>query len=85
MSEYVQVDEDVLDTVAEVANMIIGNVKTVCEKKLGAMGLSTPAVFFGGDFETRVAGNPNMVLVPFRCATGGLTVQVAIAPGRVIL
>ena len=80
MSEYTTVDEDVLDALAEVANMIVGNVKTTLEDTLGNMGLSAPAVFFGGDFETRVVGNPNMVLVPFACAEGSMTVQIAIAP-----
>jgi chemotaxis protein CheX len=80
MSEYSAVDEDVLDAIAEVANMIVGNVKTTIEQTLGPMGLSAPAVFFGGDFETRVVGNPNMVLVPFTSESGGMTVQVAVAP-----
>lgn len=80
MSDYDSVSEDVLDAIAEVANMIIGNVKTSLELALGPMGLSAPAVFFGGDFETRVVGNPNMVLVPFTCNEGLLTVQIAIAP-----
>ncbi len=80
MSESSAVDEEVLDAVAEVANMIVGNVKTHLEERLGPMGLSTPAVFFGGDFETRVVGRTSKVLVPFSCAAGSLTVQVAIAP-----
>src|ERR1051326_896157 len=35
MAEYDTVNEEVLDAVAEVANMIIGNVKTALELKLG--------------------------------------------------
>jgi chemotaxis protein CheX len=80
MSDYASVDEDVLDAIAEVANMIIGNVKTSLELTFGPMGLSIPAVFFGGDFETRVVGKTNMVLVPFSCAEGLVTVQIAVAP-----
>ena len=80
MGEFEKVDEEVLDAVAEVANMIIGNVKTALEQRVGPMGLSTPAVFFGGDFETRVVGNTRMVLVPFACEAGSMTVQVAVAP-----
>lgn len=80
MANYSSVDEDVLDAIAEVANMIVGNVKTLLEQSLGPMQLSTPAVFFGGDFETRVIGNPNMVLVPFVCPEGSITVQIAVAP-----
>jgi chemotaxis protein CheX len=80
MAEYDAVGEDVLDAVSEVANMIVGNVKTSMEHTLGPMGMSAPAVFFGGDFETRVAGKTNMVLVPFSCAEGLMTVQIAVAP-----
>src|SRR5580658_3307008 len=39
MAEYDSVNEDVLDALAEVANMIIGNVKTILEEKLGPLGL----------------------------------------------
>jgi CheY-specific phosphatase CheX len=42
--------------------------------------MSAPAVFFGGDFETRVVGKTSMVLVPFSCAEGSMTVQIAVAP-----
>jgi len=80
MSECRAVDEEVLDAVAEVANMIVGNVKTSLEQMLGPMGLSTPAVFFGSDFETRVVGRAMRVLARFSCAAGEMTVQVAIAP-----
>jgi chemotaxis protein CheX len=80
MSTYDSVDEEVLDAIAEVANMIVGNVKTSLEHTLGPMGLSAPAVFFGGDFATRIVGNPNMVLVPFSHDGGSLTVQIAVAP-----
>src|SRR3954468_15079288 len=52
MADYESVDNDVLDAVAEVSNMIVGNVKTALEETLGPMGLSVPAVAFGGDFET---------------------------------
>jgi chemotaxis protein CheX len=82
MADYDTVDEDVLDAVAEVSNMIIGNVKTALEQTLGPMGLSVPAVAFGGDFETRAIGNRDLVLVPFSCAQGGLSVQVVVAPCR---
>ncbi|MBM3756378.1 MAG: chemotaxis protein CheX [Acidobacteria bacterium] len=39
MSEYDTVNEDVLDAIAEVSNMVIGNLKTVIEEKVGPMGL----------------------------------------------
>jgi chemotaxis protein CheX len=82
MSEYDSVNEDVLDAVAEVANMIVGNVKTVLEEKLGPMGLSTPTVIYGRNFETRSVGNQDWVVVPFDCGGESMQVQISIAPNR---
>jgi chemotaxis protein CheX len=82
MSEYDTVNEDVLDAVAEVANMIVGNVKTILEEKLGPMGLSTPTVIYGRNFETRSVGNQDWVIVPFDCGGEALHVRISIAPNR---
>src|SRR5271166_3145080 len=80
MSEYDSVNEEVLDAIAEVANMIIGNVKTVLEQRLGAMGLSTPTVIYGRNFETRNVGSREWVSVPFTCGEDTMAIQVSIAP-----
>ena len=82
MAEYDVVNEEVLDAVAEVGNMIIGNIKTALESKLGPMGLSIPTVIYGRNFETRSVGNRDWVIVPFMCGTECLNVQVSIAPNR---
>ena len=52
MAEYAVVDADVLDAVAEIANMILGNVKTALEKSLGPMGMSIP----DGNFWQELSG-----------------------------
>ena len=44
MMECEQVDADVLDAIAEIANMIVGGVKTDVEDRFGPMGLSLPTV-----------------------------------------
>jgi chemotaxis protein CheX len=80
MAEYETVDEDVLDAFAEVANMIIGNVKNLLEAELGPMGLSTPTIVFGGEFDTRIAGSPERVVVPFSCGNDVLYVQIVSTP-----
>jgi len=80
MSEYSAIDEDVLDAVAEVTNMIIGNVKTALESRLGAMGLSTPTVIYGRNFQTRSSGNQEWTVVPFVLGEDRMCVQVCIAP-----
>lgn len=80
MTPYTAIDEDVLDAVAEVTNMIIGNVKTALEGRLGAMGLSTPTVIYGRNFQTRSSGNQEWTVVPFDLGEERMCVQVCIAP-----
>ena len=80
MAEYTSVDEDVLDAIAEVANMIIGNVKTVLEQNLGTLGLSTPTVIYGRNFEARTVGTREWVTVPFAAGDDIMGVQISIAP-----
>lgn len=79
---YTAIDEDVLDAVAEVTNMIIGNVKTALESRLGAMGLSTPTVIYGRNFQTRSTGNQKWTVVPFDLGEDRMCVQVCIAPNE---
>jgi len=80
MAPYTAIDDDVLDAVAEVTNMIIGNVKTALEVHLGAMGLSTPTVIYGRNFQTRSSGNQKWTVVPFALGEDRMCVQVCIAP-----
>ena len=80
MTPYEAIDEDVLDAVAEVTNMIVGNVKTALESRLGAMGLSTPTVIYGRNFQTRSSGNQEWTVVPFALGEDRMCVQVCISP-----
>lgn len=80
MTPYDSINEDVLDAVAEVTNMIIGNVKTALESRLGAMGLSTPTVIYGRNFQTRSTGNQEWTVVPFILGDDRMCVQLCIVP-----
>jgi len=80
MAEYPEVNEDVLDAVAEFTNMIIGNVKNALEEKVGEMGLSTPTVIFGRDFQTRSARTHEWVGVRFTSGEHEMFVQMCLAP-----
>jgi chemotaxis protein CheX len=83
MAEYAAVDDDVLDAVAEVANMVIGNVKTTLEEKLGPLGLSVPTVIYGRNFEAHSVGHNDWVIVPFDAGEGNLfNVQLSIVPNK---
>jgi chemotaxis protein CheX len=67
MTEACSVNEEVLDAVGEVANMIIGNFKTMMEEVLGPLGLSIPTVIYGRNFTSRSLGKNAWVVVPFSC------------------
>lgn len=82
MDECCSVDENVLDAVAEVTNIIVGNVKTEIEERLGPMGLTVPTVIFGTNFQTRNAGNNEWIVVPFQWGEECMHVQVCLAPNR---
>jgi chemotaxis protein CheX len=82
MAEYSSVNEDVLDAVAEVTNMVIGNVKTILEEELGPLGMSIPTVVFGRNFSTRAIGRTEWTVVPFQVEGERLEVQVCLAPHR---
>lgn len=82
MSDYAAVNEEVLDAVAEVTNMIIGNVKTKLEEIVGPLGLSIPTVIYGRNFASRVVGTPEWVIVPFDCSGQRMEVQMCLAPAE---
>lgn len=82
-SEHGKLDEEVLDSVAEITNMVIGNLKTTLEEKLGvSLGLSTPTVIFGKNFQTRSGRSQEWLVIPFRSGEDCLFVQVCLAPNK---
>ena len=83
MSEYDSVNEEVLDAVAEVANMIIGNVKTIFEERLGTLGLTVPTVIYGRNYHTRSAGVKDWVLVKLRSGKEEMDINFYLIPSRV--
>ena len=82
MMDAQSVDGDVLDAVAEVANMIIGNVKTGLEQELGPMGMSIPTIIFGKNFSARSAGNEEWLTVPFTSEGERIEVKFCLTPNR---
>ena len=82
MAEYTSVNEDVLDAIAEITNMIIGNVKTLLEVDLGPMGLSIPTVIFGRNFGSRTAGTFEWSVVPFVLDGEKIHIQICLAPQK---
>ncbi len=79
-AEYGAVNEDVLDAMAEITNMIIGNVKSALEEELGPMGLSIPTVVFGRNYQARSSGVREWVIVPFDCDSECLEIRLGLMP-----
>lgn len=82
MAEFPAVDDEVLDAVAELTNMIVGNVKTGLEEHLGPMGLSIPTVVYGKNFSAKSAGDGEWNVFPFTCEGDLLEVKIHLAPNR---
>ena len=74
-TEYATVNDEVLDAVAELANMVIGNLKTFVEAEVGAMGLTTPTIY-GVGVKRNIGGAREWTLVPVTVCGGELLVQV---------
>lgn len=82
MTEFDTVNEDVLDAMAELTNMIIGNFKTAAEEHLGPLGLSIPTVIYGMSFSARSAGKEEWLIVPFGFEGHTLDVRLCLTPNR---
>jgi chemotaxis protein CheX len=85
MSEYSEVNDDVLDAMAELTNMIIGGAKTALEDKLGPIGLSIPTVIFGESYLARRPNGSERMILSFRCEDDPeerFTVLICLVPGR---
>jgi chemotaxis protein CheX len=72
MSEYPEVNEEVLDAIAEVANMIVGGLKTNLEDRFGPMGLSLPTVLSAERYIARSPALGQRFTIAFRCPYNGV-------------
>ena len=79
-SEYDSINDDVLDAMGEVANMIIGNIKTSAEAMVGPLDLSIPTVVYGRNFTTRSQRQNQWTVVPFQCQGEEFQIQVMLIP-----
>lgn len=84
-TEYQAVDGDVLDAVAEVANMIVGNIKTHLEAVLGPLGLGVPTVIYGRNYQARTSGAHEWLVAPFRCGAEHMEIRFCLMETRTSL
>jgi chemotaxis protein CheX len=81
MVEQTSVNLEVLDAMSELANMIIGNVKSMLETELGPLGLSIPTVIYGRNYRALSGGAKERLVVPFICGGERLDVKVCLIEG----
>ena len=74
------INDEVLDAVAELTNMVIGNIKNVLEHHLGPMAISIPSVIYGRNFHFRSLTGKVIAHVAFRWDSEPLELKVVLAP-----
>lgn len=74
------IDEDVLDVVAEVTNMMVGNIKNGLEPFTGPLAISVPTVIHGRNFEFRNGYGLRGTSIAFIAADEKFEVRIALAP-----
>jgi len=67
------INDDVRDTMGELANMLAGNLKSVLPH---GIGLSMPSVVEGTDYSLRICGGNLVDRMPFTSATGAIWVTL---------
>lgn len=74
------IDEEVLDVVAEITNMMIGNVKNGLETITGPLAISVPTVIHGRNFQFRSGSGLKGVALAFTAESEAFEVRISLAP-----
>jgi chemotaxis protein CheX len=74
------INDEVLDAVAELTNMVVGNIKNTLESTLGSMAISIPSVIYGRNFHFRSLTGKVIASMAFRWNSEPLEVKVVLAP-----
>jgi chemotaxis protein CheX len=74
------INDEVLDTVAELTNMVVGNIKNSLETHLGTMAISIPSVIYGRNFHFKSLTGRVIASMAFRWNGEPLEVKVVLAP-----
>ena len=74
------INDEVLDAVAELTNMVVGNIKNSLEHHVGAMAISIPSVIYGRNFHFRSLTGKLTAAMAFRWDGEPLEVKIVLAP-----
>jgi chemotaxis protein CheX len=76
------IGEEVLDVVAEVTNMVIGNIKNSLEPVVGPLAISVPTVIHGRNFHFRNLAGLSKSATLFEAEGEKFEVRVSLAPAQ---
>lgn len=74
------INDEVLDAVAELTNMVVGNIKNILEHHIGPMAISIPSVIYGRNFHFKSLTGKVIATVAFRWNGDPVEVKVVLAP-----
>ena len=74
------INDEVLDAIAELTNMVVGNIKNALEPVLGPMAISIPSVIYGRNFHFKSLTGKMIVALSFKWESEPLEVKVVLAP-----
>jgi chemotaxis protein CheX len=74
------INDEVLDAVAELTNMVVGNIKNTLEQQLGPMAISIPSVIYGRNFHFRSLTGKVIASAAFLWDNEPMEVKVILAP-----
>lgn len=74
------IDDDVLDVVAELTNMVVGNIKHLLADALGEMAISIPTVVYGRNFRFKNFAGTSEETARFAWDGHHFEVKICLAP-----
>ncbi len=74
------INDEVLDVVAEITNMMVGNIKNGLEAITGPLAISVPTVIHGKNFQFRNAAGLKGASLRFQGEDEQFEVRIALAP-----
>lgn len=74
------IDSEVMDVVAEITNMVVGNIKNALEPVTGPLAISVPTVIHGRNFQFRNLAGLRGTALSFSTGEGRFEVRIALAP-----
>jgi chemotaxis protein CheX len=74
------ITDEIMDGMAELTNMIVGNIKLVLEERVGPMAINIPMVVYGRNFQFKRVGGTTGISIPFVWGRDRVEVRLFLAP-----